>query len=218
MDAMTLPPDDAASRPVAEQTIVEWAIGARPLGGADESGDLHVVAPFRNGVLIAAIDGLGHGTEAAVAARAAASVLQSHADKPVDELTRRCHAELRKTRGAVLSVASFNAVDDTMSWLGVGNVEGMVFRADRNAKPRRETILLRGGVVGSQLPLLRAAVLPIARGDMLVFATDGIRHGFGDDSPLDRHPAEIADAILDRYGKHTDDALVLVARYRGAGP
>jgi hypothetical protein len=30
-------------------------------------------------------------------------------------------------------------------------------------------------------------------------------------------PRQLADQILARYGKATDDALVLVARYQGAG-
>ncbi len=36
----------------------------------------------------------------------------------------------------------------------------------------RETLLLRGGVVGDRLPPLRAAGLPLAPGDTLVLATD----------------------------------------------
>jgi serine phosphatase RsbU (regulator of sigma subunit) len=35
-------------------------------------------------------------------------------------------------------------------------------------------VLLRSGVVGYQLPTLRASTLPIAPGDLLIFATDGI--------------------------------------------
>lgn len=220
---MTRPPEGAPGQPstgppIAESAIVEWAVVTRMFAGASESGDLHVVAPFRNGVLAVAIDGLGHGVEAGAASRAAATVLQGHAGGPVDELVRLCHAELRKTRGAVLSVASFNAVEDTMTWLGVGNVEGMLFRSDPTANPQREAILLRSGVIGYQLPPLRPAVLPVARGDTLVFATDGISPDFGTMLPLDRRPAETADAIIDRYGKRTDDALVLVVRYRGAAP
>jgi len=59
--------------------MVEWAVGARALEGEPVSGDLHVVTPFPGGVLVAVMDGLGHGTEAAAAAEAAAEILRDHA-------------------------------------------------------------------------------------------------------------------------------------------
>ena len=65
-----------------------------------------------------------------------------------------------------------------MTWLGVGNVQGVLMRADAQKGSVQEVLLLRGGVVGSQLPALQAAVLPIAKGDTLVFATDGVRGEF----------------------------------------
>ena len=62
-----------------------------------------------------------------------------------------------------------------MTWLGVGNVEGVLIRADTRATPAAESVLLRGGVVGYQLPALQASVVPVSRGDLLILATDGIR-------------------------------------------
>jgi len=59
--------------------------------------------------------------------------------------------------------------------------------------------------------------VPVAPGDLLIFATDGIREGFAEGLPTDATPQQLADQILARSGKGTDDALVLVARYAGAG-
>jgi phosphoserine phosphatase RsbX len=193
--------------------LVDWAIATRTHRGEVVSGDLHVVSPFPGGVLVAVVDGLGHGPEAAEAARIAVAVLQDAASQPVTSAVERCHAALRRTRGAVLSVASFDARPGTMTWLGVGNVEGALFRADGT---RREALLLRGGVVGYQLPKLRAAVLPIAPGDVLIFATDGIGGGFTASVPAGRPPEQIADGIIAGHAKSDDDALVLVAAYLGA--
>ncbi len=194
---------------------ISWAVDGRSIPGEQESGDLHLVAPFPGGVLVAVIDGLGHGPSAAEAAQIAARVLQEHADEAVMPLLRRCHHELRGTRGVVLSLASFNTQDDTMVWLGVGNVEGMLFHADQAVKPMREPLLLRGGVVGYQLPPLRPATVSVSRGDILIFATDGISGQFSDESPIGEDPDAVAHHILSVHGKHTDDALVLVARYEG---
>lgn len=194
---------------------IEWAVAGRAFPGERESGDNHVVAPFAEGVLIAVIDGLGHGPEAAEAAGIAAATLRLEPHDTVPNLMQRCHAALRKTRGAVLTIASIDAATSVMSWLAVGNVEGVLYRAVRPGRPERESILHRGGVVGYQMPSLRATMLSIARGDTLIFMTDGISSDFSPESPLDGHPQRIADAILNRYGKQSDDALVLVARYLG---
>jgi hypothetical protein len=198
--------------------LIEWGVAARPLEGEVESGDLYVVKPFPKGVLVAAVDGLGHGPEAAAAARSAVAILKDYAHEPVISLLRRCHERLIRTRGAVMSLASFNALDSTMTWLGVGNVEGLLLRADAAANPPRENVLLRSGVVGYQLPALHAAILPVTRGDVLILATDGIRSGFAEDVSLSDPPQRIAEHILARRARGMDDALVLVARYLGHEP
>lgn len=198
--------------------LLEWAVAMRTMPGQEESGDLHVVQPFPGGALVGVVDGLGHGKEAAIAARLAVALLKDHAQQTLISLCLRCHEELRRTRGVVLSLASFDARQWMMSWIGVGNVEAVLFRADREARPARESILLRAGVVGYQLPPLRAVDVPVTPGDTLVFATDGIRSDFLALAPLDARPQHFADRICTHYNKATDDALVLVARYLGNRP
>lgn len=194
---------------------MEWGVATLTLAGQTESGDRHVVKPFPNGVLVAAADGLGHGEEAAAAAKLAVRLLERYAHEAVIGLLQRCHEHLRETRGVALSLASFRGPDSVMTWLGVGNVEGILLRAAANPKDRRESLVLRGGVVGGQLPPLRASVVPVMPGDTLIFATDGIRGGFGDRLTLGEPAQRLADQILARQATGTDDALVLVARYLG---
>lgn len=198
--------------------LIEWGAAASALPGQAVSGDRSVVAPFPGGVLVAVADGLGHGNEASLAAEIAVATLAKYAAESVIALVQRCHEALLRTRGVVMSLASLNGQDNTMTWMGVGNVEGVLFRADAEASPLRESILLRGGTVGYMLPPLRASVLPVARGDTLIFVTDGIRSSFAGDLALvasSRAPQQIADGILSRHSRQTDDALALVARYLG---
>jgi serine phosphatase RsbU (regulator of sigma subunit) len=196
--------------------LLEW--GWAGMGLERESGDLHVVAEFPGGALVALIDGLGHGPEAALAAREAARVLEERPRDPLDELIRRCHDALHGTRGAVMSVASFDAQQSSMTWAGVGNVEALLLRADRSAERRREVISLRGGVVGYQLPPIRASTLAVGPGDTLVMASDGLRSGFATGIPLHWGPQALADSLLERHARGSDDALVVVARYLGPRP
>ncbi|HSD89275.1 MAG TPA: SpoIIE family protein phosphatase [Kofleriaceae bacterium] len=167
--------------------------------------------PFDGGALVAAIDGLGHGEEAARAAERCAQVLTRMPDEPLIDIVRQCHDELRQTRGVVLSLASF---DDrgSMTWLGVGNVEALLVRADSE---RTEAIPARGGTVGYQLPPLMPRTLAVRHGDTLVLATDGIRHGFKQEVHPSRSPQEIADLILAGWAKGSDDAFAIVARFIG---
>ena len=114
-----------------------------------------------------------------------------------------------------MSLAFFNATNQTMTWMGVGNVEGYLKRADAAAAPAHESLFPRGGVVGYQLPPLRSSVLAVKPGDTLVLATDGISSSFDREIDLKDSPQQIADRILAKCGKKNDDALALVVRYTG---
>jgi phosphoserine phosphatase RsbX len=193
-------------------SAIEWGVASRALPGQPISGDLNVVKPFHDGVLVAALDGVGHGGEAATAARVAGAILEAHAAEPVTMLVRRCHEALRATRGVAMSVASFNVSRGLVTWLGVGNVEGVLLRRSF-PRAQAEALLLRAGVVGLQLPSLEVEVLPVSPGDTLIFATDGIHNDFARGLVLDCEPQKVAERILARHAKATDDALVLVSRY-----
>jgi serine phosphatase RsbU (regulator of sigma subunit) len=195
--------------------LVEYGVAKFVLPGQGESGDLHLVCCNQNGILIAAIDGIGHGEEAASAAKTAVSVLKTGADEPVISLLQRCHEGLRSMRGVVLSLASIDPVHGMMTWAGVGNVQGALMRAGARKGAVQEVLMLRGGVVGSQLPALQAAVLPVAKGDTLVFVTDGIRGEFAESLSALESPQRAADKILEGYCRGNDDALVLVVRLTG---
>jgi phosphoserine phosphatase RsbX len=172
-----------------------------------------MVKPFPEGILVAVVEGLGHGPEAAAAAAEAVRTLESHPEQPVISLVKRCHEALRGTRGAVMSLASYSARHSTMMWLGVGNVEGVLLRRPDKLHEERESLLLRGGVLGTRLPALTAAVIPVRWGDILILATDGIRSDFARDVIVTDPVQRIADRILAEHRKGTDDALVLVSRY-----
>ena len=203
------------SRVRTAQTLVHWGVATLALEGQSESGDLHLVKAVKDGVLIAVIDGLGHGEEAAAAARLAVGTMERYAEEPPLSLLQRCHVALKGSRGVVMSLARLDAERATMTWLGVGNVEGVLHHVDWSERSDRASLITRGGIVGSEVPAVQAAVIPVNPGDMLVFATDGIGNGFMSDISTREDPQRLADQLLSRYGKGTDDALVLVAKYLG---
>ena len=195
---------------------MEWGVAHRALDGG-ESGDLCVVCPFPGGLLVAALDGAGHGREAAEAANTAAKILESHAEETPISLMRRCHESLRPTRGAALSLASFHTSKGVMSWIGVGNVEGVLLRTGRAGRRAIESLMLHRGVVGHRLPDLESRLLHVAPGDTLIFTTDGVAQDFAKVIPPGTPPKRAADLILARHAKANDDALVVVARCKESG-
>jgi len=203
---------------IINEPLLEYGVARFALPGQSQSGAHHLVRCNRNGLLVAAIAGIGHGADAADAAKAAASVLKACADEPIISLVEQCHEKLRPTRGVVLSLASIDLAHGMMTWLGVGNVQGVLARADGKNGNSKETLLPRAGVVGSRLPPLQATVLPVAKGDTLFFVTDGVNSDFAENLSVLGNPQRAADRILERHGIGNDDALVLVTRLVGIQP
>jgi hypothetical protein len=170
-------------------------------------------------MLLAVIDGLGHGPDAAHAAGLARITLEENPRADVVTLVEHCHDALRHSRGAVMTLVQLRLPGPTMTWLGVGNVEGRLIRGRRRLEGTRdpdEAVLLMAGVVGYRLPRLTPATLPLRAGDSVMLATDGLQGGALETMLEDSTSAQAqANSLLATHGRETDDALVVVLRYRG---
>ena len=195
---------------------IEWAVASSAIDG--ESGDLHCVVPGPVCSVICAIDGLGHGPDAAIAARECAAIVREHAGDTLAELVQSCHEGLRATRGAALTVGRIDARRSLLSWVAVGNVEGLVLRRGLVRGLTLDAVLPRGGVVGYRLPGLKISEVSLAPNDLIVLATDGIKSGFANALNPGLSVQELADQICSRSSRGTDDALALVVRYLGGVP
>ena len=110
--------------------------------GEDISGDLHLVKPLEHGVMVAVADGLGHGRPAAEAARLALKAADDYSQKPLVQAVEYCSRQMHETRGAVMTLAFFNASDDSLQWVGVGNVEGVLVRCSVGGTRNNEVLFL----------------------------------------------------------------------------
>src|ERR1700687_5220577 len=97
--------------------MVAYGVARFALPGQGAAGDHHLVCRNQTGRLVPAIDGLGHGEEAANAAKAAAALLRSASDKPIISLVEQCHERLRATRGVALSLGFIDAEHGMMTWI-----------------------------------------------------------------------------------------------------
>ena len=194
--------------------LVDWKVASRSLE-TDESGDAHLVRPLPGGTMLCVVDGLGHGLAAGLAARRAVELLSAGDGESPLEVLRRCHEGLRTTRGVVLAAAWIDGSRGLLTWLVVGNVHAVLVRARPAPRARPQVLVGVGGVVGRQVPPVREHLEAIEPGDLLVFATDGIRPDFADGLRASVAPERVAPAILAGHWTGGDDALVLAARYRG---
>jgi hypothetical protein len=164
---------------------------------------------------VAVIDGLGHGPAAASAAAAAVEVLAAapHLDPVAALLT--CHRALAGTRGAAISVAWIGPAEPgspacRLVYAGVGNVEARLWQPDRERRP-----ISHRGIVGAGSPRGRPSEFALGGDWFLVVHTDGVSARFdltAVPEPERRDPQGLAEAIVARWGRLTDDATAVVVR------
>ena len=191
---------------------LEWCIAGRPIAGEECSGDDALVLSTEHDALVAVVDGVGHGPEASHAAEAAIGALRDGPWLDVAALAASCHEALRATRGAAIALAVFRRAG-TATWLGVGNLTGRLVSGGELAGAGGHWLSSQSGIAGDSLPRLRAETIPVHRGDLVVLATDGIDGAFAEHVAARGPCEEIARRTLQDFGRATDDALVVVARY-----
>jgi negative regulator of sigma-B (phosphoserine phosphatase) len=209
---------------MVSKPLFDYSVSVSPLQGETESGDACLVRCSRGSGLVAVIDALGHGTEAAAVAKQAVDALKKGPIVPVDQHIVNAHAALRQTRGAVMNVALLDGRADRMTWSGVGDVEGVLIRAKGSNKKDRtkdravqkyEHIPVRPGIVGLTLPKMFISGVDLEVGDVLIMTTDGIRNDYVRELDVFDDLSHIAERIMSGHSKGRDDSLVLVLRWKG---
>lgn len=189
-----------------------WGCASRALDSERGSGDRGLVLRHASGILLAVVDGLGHGATAAEAAQSATAALERFAEPDLRRVLQNCHGRMKGTRGATMALAWIDLSTSLLSWLGMGNVAGILHRARRDP-PSTPLMPQFGGIVGRHISAGNPARVRIGAGDTIVLATDGVRRGFADHVPDPRRAeVEIAEKLIAAHASDRDDALVLVAR------
>ena len=186
-----------------------------PIAGEDESGDAWAVAPQRNGVALMSVDGLGHGADAAAAARAALLALAARPALAPGAQIEACHQAMRATRGAALAVAQLDFGDDELRFAGIGNISACIIDG-----AARKQMVSHNGIVGHNMRKVQEFRHPCPPGALIVLHSDGISTQWDLASYpglASCNPALVAAVLLRDFGRARDDASVLVVRYVGHG-
>jgi negative regulator of sigma-B (phosphoserine phosphatase) len=173
-----------------------------PARGETKCGDVAVIREEPDAILIAVIDVLGHGPEAARIAELGAACLKKAPIARARDAVHALHEALRGSRGAAASVCVVRG--HHLDGCGVGNVE---IRVQGTNVP----VLLTPGIVGQRMSSLREFEGTLADGDRVVCFTDGISSRV----PLVEYralaPREACAAIMQQHRRNHDDGTVVVA-------
>ena len=189
---------------------LEHSSTIRPCRGERVSGDTVVVQPLERGLFVAIVDVLGHGPEAHELTHIIEAYLTRYRSADVAGLMTRLHDHLKGTRGAAVGLCVIDEVTGQINYAGIGNT------AIRRFGKEETRLVSQDGVLGQNMRTPRPQSLQMASGDVIVLYTDGISDRFSsDDYPgVLRHAAkEVANNIVQRFGKDHDDAACIVVRY-----
>ncbi|MDP1823058.1 MAG: SpoIIE family protein phosphatase [Archangium sp.] len=189
---------------VASRLTLSTATRLRPFEGLTACGDAVVEARAQGWHLVAVIDALGHGPDAALSAHAARKAVEEAAGQPLASVFAAVHRSLDKLRGVVMSALLVEG--DQASFAGVGNVE--VFAPEGVSRP-----VTMAGTLGGGPYRFRSFALALEVGQRWALASDGIKAREGS-ALFQKHrqaPArELVDLLIDHAGRPHDDVAVMV--------
>ena len=180
---------------------------SRPFKGLTVCGDSFLLDEREGTLLVAVIDGLGHGFESWVAAEKAVEVIRDNADLGVESILLRCHKELRATRGAAVGILKVHEGGEG-EFCGVGNIE---VTALHGSAP---SVFCLAGIVGHNLRTSRVMTFRMKPGDVYCALTDGVSTRGNLKSCLPGPPEDVARRIVDQWGRAHDDATAVVFGYQ----
>ena len=187
-----------------------FAVGAvcLPFPGEEVCGDTWRSVERDQEIAVMVADGLGHGPEAAVAARLAGDAFEGEPFAPPEQFYQLAHRSLNGSRGAALARAVIGSSGD-VQYSGIGNIAGSLVGIERS-----RGLASQNGTVGVQIRSHVSTfshVMPAP--GVLLMHSDGITSRWSfDQYPglLLRHPAVIAGVLSRDFVRGRDDATMLV--------
>jgi serine/threonine protein phosphatase PrpC len=176
--------------------------------GEHACGDrvLVVGAESSTALLMAVIDGLGHGPQAAAAAAEAGDFLTEHAALALEDLFRKCDRAIAHTRGVAMTVVRLDRQQQQLSHAAVGNVE-LHSISHENIRP-----VPKPGIVGGRITRVRESRFRVVQGDVFALFSDGISSRVDLTRYREMPAQDAAESILRDYGKEHDDASCAVLK------
>ena len=178
--------------------------------GEEVCGDSWAVLQGRGRLVALVVDGLGHGLDAATAARAAVEVVQAKSHLDAASLMDAVHGALRPTRGAAAALAMLQPESELCTFCGVGNISASI-----RAGGVSRSMVSHNGTLGHHVRKIQEFQYPFPKGSLLLMHSDGMatHWDLGAYPGIEtRHPAVIASALYRDHSRGRDDLTVLALR------
>lgn len=201
-----------APRPDPATPLAYGAVQA-PYPGQEVCGDSWSVRQRPGQMQILVADGLGHGLEAAKAARKALLIFRDESWRTPEYLVAALHAGMRATRGAAIAVAQVDLAGREVRFAGIGNIAGSIVSPARNRH-----LVSHNGTAGHSANKIQEFVYPWPSQALLVMHSDGLNNRWRVDAYpglLGCHPSLIAGVLYRDFKRGRDDVAVVVARQQG---
>lgn len=185
-----------------------------PKAGEVACGDAWSLVPDGGDCSLLVVDGLGHGTDAARAARTAMEVLAKHPTAPPGELLQLAHLAMASTRGGAAAVARFGTLQAQGVFAGVGNIAARV-----ESTTSRRQLVSHNGTLGHVLRKVQEFPFDFPADAALILHSDGLSgHWTLADYPglMAKHSGLIAGVLYRDHDRGRDDITVVVIK-RGMG-
>ncbi len=180
-----------------------------PIKSEQVCGDAWAEKHTEAGQQLFLVDALGHGIGAANAADQAIQTYRNQ-NLPAKEMIQTIHLALKNTVGAVAGLVEISLTKQTLSFVGVGNIEGRIIHLEG-----KKNLLSHNGTVGHVMQTVRQWDYPWCHGSLLVLHSDGISGKWDLEDYIGlstRHPSVIAGVIYRDFRRERDDATVIVMR------
>jgi anti-sigma regulatory factor (Ser/Thr protein kinase) len=183
-----------------------------PKMGETVSGDGFCYEESPDGFRVLIADGLGHGTNAHLAVEKACEAFAACPEKESPtETIRYLHEQIRKTRGVVGLVVTFNRQSGVWKMAGVGNISARWLGYNNS-----RSYVSYNGIIGFNIPgTMNDQQVEQEEFQQFIACSDGIRSRWD----LSRFPAItqhhgmiVAAAIYKEYLRGSDDASVIVCK------
>jgi anti-sigma regulatory factor (Ser/Thr protein kinase) len=181
-----------------------------PIEGEEQNGDAWAVRRDGPATAIVVADGLGHGPEAARAARAA---VESFERAPLDDLVaslRLMDARLHSTRGAAVAIARLDPAASTVRYAGIGNISASITSPDGSQR-----LVSSNGTVGQGGARVQEMRYALPRDSMVILHSDGARSHWSLDAYPGlrrRHPTLVSAVLYRDHRRGRDDVTIVAAR------
>jgi anti-sigma regulatory factor (Ser/Thr protein kinase) len=180
-----------------------------PKPGQEECGDGWKIIKIRHKYKLIALDGLGHGPEAARAVQEAIKEFIANHKLTPSETIKAMHKKIRGTRGAVGMIFHLDYIGNSITFTGLGNISARII-----GYQQIKNFISHNGIIGYSIPnTLKNNEVKWIQNECLIIHSDGLKSRWDLThlpNILNYDGSIVAASLYKDFSRDNDDLLVIV--------